>query len=334
MSTSKFNEFLPILLCGLSIPLSMFMWIGNVAFSFITNGQQSDEDVVITPMRWLFSVLVPLMLMLYGWKRKGVNKSGAAFGLIIAIILSIASHAFLASLATFYFSSSRATKFGSKKKQKIESDFKGGEGQRNWIQVLCNAGFAAQLALFYMLDCGSGERTIDFIKQYRSSWLGIGIMSSFACSNGDTWASELGTVVGSGDPFLITTRKRVPRGTNGGVSYPGLIFSFLGGLSIGLAYYLTVLYTVESHLLSSSARQWPIVLFGGIAGIIGSLIDSVIGATLQYSGQDKSGRIVERPGQNVIYISGYRILDNHSVNLISTILTGIIMPSVAYRFWP
>lgn len=52
-----------------------------------------------------------------------------------------------------------------------------GEGQRNWIQVLCNAGFAAQLALFYMLDCGSGERTIDFVKQYRSSWLGIGIMS-------------------------------------------------------------------------------------------------------------------------------------------------------------
>lgn len=77
-------------------------------------------------MRWLFSTLVPLMLMLYGWKRKGVNKSGCVFGLIIAIILSIASHTFLASLATFYFTSSRATKFGSKKKQKIESDFKGG----------------------------------------------------------------------------------------------------------------------------------------------------------------------------------------------------------------
>lgn len=78
-------------------------------------------------MRYLFSTLAPLLLMLYGWKRKGVNKSGAAFGLVVAIILSIASHAFLASLATFYFTSSRATKFGSKKKQQIESDFKGGE---------------------------------------------------------------------------------------------------------------------------------------------------------------------------------------------------------------
>lgn len=83
-------------------------------------------DDRITPLRCLFSILAPLMLMFYGWKRKGVNKSGALFGLVVAIILSIASHAFLASLATFYFTSSRATKFRSDKKKKIESDFKGG----------------------------------------------------------------------------------------------------------------------------------------------------------------------------------------------------------------
>lgn len=35
---------------------------------------------------------------------------------------------------------------------------------------------------------------------------------AFACCNGDTWASEIGSVVGSRDPFLIISRKRVPRG--------------------------------------------------------------------------------------------------------------------------
>lgn len=61
--------------------------------------------------------------------------------------------------------------------------------------------------------------------------------------------------------------------------------SFLGGLAIGAAYYLTVTYTVDYHSLAVSARQWPIILFGGLAGLIGSLIDSLIGATLQYSGK-------------------------------------------------
>ena len=61
------------------------------------------------------------------------------------------------------------------KKKKIECEFKEG-GQRNWIQVLCNGGMASQLALLYLLDVGCGERPIDFVKDYRSSWLSMGIL--------------------------------------------------------------------------------------------------------------------------------------------------------------
>lgn len=162
--------------------------------------------------------------MIYGLKKKGVNNSGAIFGLVIAIILSIASHMFLTCLAAFFFTSSKATKFRTNSKRKIEPNFKGGEGLRNWVQVLCNAGVATQFALLYLLDCGSGESGIDFQNQYRCSWLSIGILSSFACCNGDTWASELGTVLSHSDPFLITSGKRVPKGTNGGVTLIGVLF--------------------------------------------------------------------------------------------------------------
>lgn len=330
MNESTIYKILPVLLCALSIPLSMFMWIGNIAYSKLAS---DNQDNVISPTRWLFSILTPILLMMYGLKRKGVNKSGAALGLICAIILSISSHAFLACLATFFFSSSRATKFRAHMKRKIEEDFKGGEGRRNWAQVICNAGMATQLALLYLLDCGYGERPIDFGQFYRSSWLGVGIMSAFACSNGDTWASELGTVLSKGAPFLITSWKRVPRGTNGGVSFIGLAVSFLGGLAIGLSYYLTIRYTVDSVILSRSPNQWPIIVLGGVAGVVGSIVDSVIGATLQYSGVDTNGKIVERPGKDVRYISGVRILDNHSVNLISSIITALLMPTVAMQFW-
>lgn len=57
---------------------------------------------------------------------QGVNYSGATLGLVVAITLSLASHAFLACLATFFFSSSRVTKFRSHLKRKFEADFKGG----------------------------------------------------------------------------------------------------------------------------------------------------------------------------------------------------------------
>lgn len=126
----------------------------------------------------------------------------------------------------------------------------------------------------------------------------------------------------------------MPRGTNGGVSIPGLVASFAGGLFVGFVFYITVCYTVDAHTLQTSPAQWPLIIFGGVAGLLGSLLDSVLGATMQYSGVDKEGKIVECPGLGVRHISGLRILDNHSVNLISSIVTGVTTPLIALKFWP
>ncbi|XP_073837544.1 transmembrane protein 19 isoform X2 [Musca autumnalis] len=328
------RDWLPLLFCGLSIPISLFMWLGNSFLSKLWTSE-FEESPVIPPTRWLFSILAPFMLMVVALKRKSVNKSGAALGIIVAITLSISSHAFFASLAAFFFTSSRATKFRSHMKRKIEKDFKEGEGQRNWVQVLCNSGMATQLAILYLIDVGSSERTIDFVRDYRASWLGIAVMAVFASCNGDTWASELGSVLSKGDPYLITSFKKVPRGTNGGVSFIGLIVSFLAGVVVGLAYFITIHFTAPAHMYLVAPPQWPLILWGGLAGLFGSLVDSLLGATLQYSGIDEDGKIVESPDEgNVRYISGLRIIDNHSVNLISSIVTGVCIPTIAMKYWP
>lgn len=64
----------------------------------------------------------------------------------------------------------------------------------------------------------------------------------------------------------------------------GLASSLLGGASVGVAYFLTQLVFVND--LDISAPQWPIIAFGGLAGLLGSIVDSYLGATMQFTGKN------------------------------------------------
>lgn len=95
--------------------------------------------------------------------------------------------------------------------------------------------------------------------------------SHYSCSNGDTWSSELG-VLSSGNPILVTTFRRVPKGTNGGVSALGMIASVAAGFVIGLGYFLS------SWAVLGSASEWPVVLIATLAAPLGSLVRLSLGS--------------------------------------------------------
>lgn len=333
LKTDEYQQshlLMPVLLSACAIPISMLFWLINVMYSLFQSDAENrfEGHPVVSPWRWLVAVVIPLFMGFWGLRKKNVDVSGAILGSFMGFILTLTSFAHTACLFAFFVTSSKATKFRSHLKRKLEIGFKEG-GQRNWVQVLCNGGMATQLAILYLLDVGCIERPIDFDKYYRSSWLSVGILGAFACCNGDTWASEIGTVVSNSDPFLITTLKRVPKGTNGGVSWVGLLVSLLGGITVGLFHYMTILITVDTVALQLATPQWPVIVIGGIGGLFGSIVDSILGATLQYSGVNDKGMIVEHPGKGVKHICGKQLLDNHSVNLLSSVITALTLPEIA-----
>ncbi|KAK2523701.1 Tmem19 [Columba livia] len=316
-----------IVILNLIICISLAFWIVSITASTYYGTLQP-----ISPWRLLFSVLVPLVIATQGFRKKSLDHSGALGGLVVGFILTVANYSFFTSLLVFFVTSSKLTKWKKDIKKQIDSEYKEG-GQRNWVQVVSNGGVPTELALLYMIECGPGEIPIDFSKEYTASWMCLSLLGALACSAGDTWASEIGSVMSKSKPRLITTWKKVPVGTNGAITLVGLVSSLLGGMAVGIAYFITQLIFVTD--LEISAPQWPVIVFGAAAGLLGSIVDSYLGATMQYSGFDENiGMVVNHQTKDSKHISGKPILDNNAVNLFSSIIIALVLPCTAWYFWP
>ena len=149
------------------------------------------------------------------------------------------------------------------------------------------------------------------------------VQAYLACCCADTWASELG-ILSRANPRLVTNFKQVPRGTNGGVSLLGTAAGAAGGLFVGTVFYgCSVLLSSEAELRLPKA--WQNFTIALAAGVVGNLIDSLFGATLQYSGFDERlQKVVARPGPGVKHISGLNVLSNTGINFLSATLTACI----------
>ncbi|XP_028602889.2 transmembrane protein 19 isoform X1 [Podarcis muralis] len=321
-----FKMMTNIIILSVLICISLSFWIVSMTASTYYGTLRP-----ISPWRWLVSILIPLIIASRGFKKKSLDHSGAIGGLVVGFILTVANYSFFAAMFMFFITSSKLTKWKGEIKKQIDSEYKEG-GQRTWVQVFCNGGVPAELALLYMIESGPGEIPIDFSKQYTASWMCLSLLGALACCAGDTWASEIGTAM-STEPRLITTWEKVPVGTNGGITFVGLISSLLGGTSVGVAYFISQLMFVND--LDISAPQWPIIVFGGMAGLLGSITDSYLGATMQYSGLDTStGMVVNHQTKDAKHISGKPILDNNAVNLFSSVVIALLLPGAAWGFWP
>ena len=278
-----------------------------MSFSLLAFDTYHDEF-----MRVLSALLIAVLIAGYGYSKQSLSLSGALAAVGVGTLTFFVQVKFGLVLILFFFTSSRITKIGSEKKKILEHDFVVG-GQRDYSQVFSNsfAGVVACILYYYhfghdVVDCKFGV------------FLSGMLLGHYACCAGDTWSSELG-ILSSTPPFLITSFSIVPPGTNGGVSIVGLLASVLGGTCIGLVYFLH-----DWHYSS--------IFVGAISGLLGSLIDSLLGATLQYSAFDtESKKVIGFAKKNAVHICGMNVLSNGQVNFVSSLIMSIVAGYIAIK---
>jgi len=96
-----------------------------------------------------------------------------------------------------------------------------------------------------------------------------GFVGALAAASADTWATELG-LLSSGQPKLITTLQTVPAGTSGGITPAGLAASLGGAMIVGIAW-----------AALGGPGWWRAIGASAAAGFSASLVDSLLGATVQ-----------------------------------------------------
>ncbi|OMO57993.1 hypothetical protein COLO4_34948 [Corchorus olitorius] len=297
------------------LPISQTFEFSQNLFSAVAE----MEKALIQPV---IAVLISSLIAIRSYRRKSLDLSGALSGVIVMAIHFAVGYRFGAMLLAFFISSSKLTKVGEEKKRQVDADFKEG-GQRNWIQVLFNSGIATVLSVMIWNLTGGEDKCLDSKESVVITALIGGIIGHYSCCNGDTWSSEIG-VLSNDQPRLITTFKPVRRGTNGGVTKTGLLAALAAGSVIGLTFVLVGFFTTRCSS-GVAMKQLLVIPLSAVAGLLGSIIDSLLGATLQFSGFcTVRNKVVGKPGPTVKKISGLSILDNNAVNLVSVLLTTLL----------
>jgi uncharacterized protein (TIGR00297 family) len=188
---------------------------------------------------------------------------------------------------------------------------------RNAAQVLASGGATAAAAL--------AHATLD-----QSPLLLAAFAGALATVTADTWASDLG-IFSPQRPRRITTGEPVARGAPGGVTWFGVAVSVAAGLVVG-----GLLLTFSALLELGEAPRWWLLPSSILGGLSGSLMDSVLAATVQARYRTPDGRKTEAPaspdGTAYRLVRGWRWMNNNVVNGLSSLLGGSVAAAVAVPF--
>ena len=260
-------------------------------------------------MQLLLGFLLAILIAFLAYKARSLNQSGAiAAAFTGTIIFGIGGWQWAILLLTFFITSSMLSRAFKKRKQGLDEKFSKGH-ERDAGQVFGNGGVATLFAALHF-----------FFPESSLPW--VGFAAALAAVNADTWATELG-VLNPNPPRMITNlRKVVEKGTSGGISLIGTLASLTG----------SALIAVLASLLTDNWFLLPLITISGLAG---SLVDSLLGGTVQamyYCPTDKKETEkypLHTCGTPTHHIRGWKWLDNDWVNF-SCSVAGVFAAFLLY----
>jgi uncharacterized protein (TIGR00297 family) len=278
--------------------------------------------------KFLIGLVVGTGIAYLAYRAHALSGRGAIVAAVLGtIVLGLGGKGWALVLLAFFISSSLLSKVFQAKKIAANGVFAKGSNRDAW-QVLVNGGLAGTAALVYFV-LGSIHPTHPCLPI-----LWVIFAASLAGANADTWGTELG-VLNPQQPVLLTTLKRVPQGTSGGVSLIGTLAALAGSaLVAGMA-------VLVDQLGWAPAPGLPLLkVFVAITvgGLLGSLVDSLLGATLQalYFCPNCEKQTEKHPlhicGTQTVHQRGLTWLNNDWVNFICTLSAALIGLSVFLFF--
>lgn len=257
-------------------------------------------------MQLFIGLILGTIIGYLAWRARALSPSGAwAAAVTGGLVFGLGGLRWAVLLLVFFVTSSALSRLFGWRKKALEEKFSKGS-RRDAAQVLANGGLAALLV------------TLQAVQPELPVWW-LAFAGALAAVNADTWATELG-VLSPQAPRLITNGRLVERGASGGVSGLGYLAATAGsGLIAALAAWLAP----ENNQGYSPIFLGLIVCLAGLAG---STLDSLLGATLQaiYRCPACQKETERHPyhscGAQTIQIRGWHWMNNDLVNWLAALM--------------
>ena len=245
--------------------------------------------------QWIVGTGLGALVAVLSVRLRFLRPSGAFGAFMLACILyGTGGWKWTAPVVTFFVLSSLLSRTGKTRKSSLEGVFEK-TGTRDIWQVAANGGVAGSLAILsYVFP--------------DPSWFFL-YLGSVATVTADTWGTEIG-VFSAVPPRHVLTGKAVLRGASGGITFLGSAAGILGAGVIALS---------ALPFVPRDETTWRLLAVAVAAGALGSLADSVLGATVQAQYRcNVCGKMTERRRHcdaPTLRKRGWSMLNNDGVNI-------------------